>query len=315
MAKQGVLDKVYETIGQLRAKGLEKLSVEQVADASGMARSTFYLKDPDWQEVREVIKGKPSTRVKLVEIKIATATRSTRRMAELRERVESVEIELVSVRQTAETVYRKLIDQLQYYFALAAETPAKRDKQTKLLKESGWATQEVKRLQAENANLQEQLRHVPNTTPLVSKRYITLPNELSVSDYYSTFLDQLAQTIPDEQAGQMIGAVFVMCGLPSAGKTQWVHNHKPLEPGVAVYIDGTSHKADIRKFITDRLRRLTAAPINCVRVRMSKQICIERSGRKLRGANQIWMEQNIESVAKEFEEVSLSEPFNAIILV
>lgn len=315
MAKHDVLERAYEAIGRLRATGLEKLNVEKVADAAGLARSTFYLPDPDWQEIRQVIKGKPSTRVKLVEIEVATVTRSTRKIAELRERMDRVEAELESVRQTADTVYRKLIDQLQYYFALAAETPAKREKQTKLLKESGRANQEAKRLQAENANLREQLRLIPNTTPLVNKRYITLPNELNISDYYCTLLDQLAQNFPDEHAGQTIGAVFVMCGLPLAGKTQWTRDHKPLAPGVAVYIDGTSHKADIRKFITDRVRKLTAAPVSCVRVRTSKEVCIERSGRALRGANHIRTEQTIELISKEFEEVSLAEPFNAIILV
>jgi hypothetical protein len=106
-----------------------------------------------------------------------------------------------------------------------------------------------------------------------------------------------------------------MCGLPLSGKTQWINDHSPSVPGMAIYVDGSSHKRDIRKFIFDRIRKFTAAPIHCVRVRADKQSCIERSSRKNSGATQIQFEQVIEIISSEFEELIISEPFNAIILV
>ena len=314
MAKQVNLENVYEVIGQLRAKGIRKLSVEQVAAAAGVARSTFYLSDADWQEVRDVINGKPSTRVKLIEVQATAATGINRTILELRERLQSVESELESVRQTAEVVFKNLVDQLQYYFALAAETPAERARQAKLLKEFGWTKQELKRLQAENASLREQMTIVPEIAKLVSKRYITLPNVLSGPEYYSSFLDQLIQNVPDEHAGMGIRSIFVTCGLPSSGKTRWVHGHTSSEPGGTLYIDGTSHSVDVRKFIADRLRRITTAPIHCVRIRASKETCAERCGRKLRGASFVQMEKIITSIDAAFEEVSIAEPFDSIIL-
>ena len=112
MAKHDLLNRVYACIGTMRMRG-DKLNVQKVAEASGVARATLYLADPDWDEVREVIKGKPSSRVKLVEVEITEASRVKRKMAELNERVASAEGDVHAIRKEAEKIYRKLVDQLQ----------------------------------------------------------------------------------------------------------------------------------------------------------------------------------------------------------
>ncbi|SAK87365.1 hypothetical protein AWB77_04707 [Caballeronia fortuita] len=314
MANRDLLDRVYACIGTMRSRG-DKLNVEKVAMTAGVARATLYLPDPDWREVRAVIKGKTSSRVKLVEIELAGASKVQRKVAELKERVANAEGELQALRRDAEKIYRKLVDQLQYYVALAAETPAKTANRAKQLKESGHDKQEIKQLRAEVALLQQQVRNGP-TEPaaLTTKRYITLPASSSWADTLASFMDQLAEVIPDEPVAKTIGAVYVLCGLPKAGKTTWATEHKSQVPGIALYIDGVVHTAEQRRFIADRLRKITNAPIHCVRVRADGPTCVTRSGRRHHGAAHIEAQHAIEMVAAEFEEVSLTEPFNSIVL-
>ncbi|REG45492.1 hypothetical protein B0G80_9089 [Paraburkholderia sp. BL6669N2] len=314
MAKRDVLNHVYACIGTMRSRG-DKLNVQKVAVAAGVARATLYLPDPDWQEVREVIKGKPSLRVKLVEIEVTEASRVKRKAAELHERVASAEGEIQAIRKDAERIYRKLVDQLQYYVALAAETPAKTANRAKQLKEAGHDKQEIKRLRAEVAMLQHQVRAAPaEPAALTTKRYITLPTSSSWADTLASFMDQLAEVIPDDPVAKTIGAVYVLCGLPMAGKTPWATGHKSGVSGVTLYVDGTAHTAEQRRFIADRLRKLTKAPIHCVRLRADGPTCVARSGRKHRGAAHIEVQDAIEKIAAEFEEVSLIEAFNSIVL-
>jgi hypothetical protein len=305
---------VYACIGTLRTRG-DKLNIGRVAEAAGVARATLYLPDPDWQEVREVIKGKSSSRVKLVEIEVTEASRVRRKVAELNKRVTVAEGDLQALRKEAERIYRKLVDQLQYYVALAAETPAKTANRAKQLKEAGHDRQEIKRLRAEVAMLQQQVRNGPaGPAALTTKRYISLLASSSWADTIASFMDQLAQAIPDEPVAKTIGAVYVLCGLPMSGKTTWATEHKSWVPGVALYVDGTAHTAEQRRFIADRLRKITKASIHCVRLRADGPTCIARSGRKHRGAAHIEVQHAIEKIAAEFEEVSLIEPFNSIVL-
>jgi hypothetical protein len=314
MAKPDILDRVYACIGTMRFRG-DKLNVERVAVAAGVARATLYLPDPDWQEVREVIKGKPSSRLELVEIEVTEASKVQRKVAELKERVASAEGELQALRKDAEKIYRKLVDQLQFYVALAAETPAKTANRAKQLKEAGHDKQEIKQLRAEVALLQQQVRNGPaEPAALIMKRYITLPTSSSWADTLASFMDQLAEVIPDDPVAKTIGAVYVLCGLPKAGKTTWAREHKCHVPGVALYVDGIAHTAEQRRFIADRLRKITNAPIHCVRLRADGPMCVARSGRKHRGAAHIEAQHAIEMIAAEFEEVSLIEPFHSIVL-
>jgi hypothetical protein len=83
---------------------------------------------------------------------------------------------------------------------------------------------------------------------------------------------------------------------------------------VALYVDGIAHTAEQRRFIADRLRKITNAPIHCVRLRADGPMCVARSGRKHRGAAHIEAQHAIEMIAAEFEEVSLIEPFHSIVL-
>ncbi|RQM59713.1 MULTISPECIES: hypothetical protein [Burkholderia] len=314
MAKPDVLDRVYACIGTMRSRG-DKLNVEKVAVRAGVARATLYLPDPDWQEVREVIKGKPSSRVKLVEVEVTEASKVKQKVAELKERVASAEGELQALRKDAERIYRKLVDQLQYYVALAAETPAKTANRAKQLKEAGHDKQEIKHLRAEVAMLRQQVGNGPaEPAALTTKRYITLPTSSSWADTLASFMDQLVQVTPDDPVGNTVSAVYVLCGLPMAGKTTWAREHKSQVPGIALYVDGTTHTAEQRRFIADRLRKITKAPIHCVRLHADGPTCVARSGRQHRGAAHIEVQHAIEMIAAEFEEVSLIEPFNSIVL-
>ena len=316
MARADLLNRAYQAVAALRAKGRTKLSVEEVAECAGLARSTFYLKDDDWQEVREVIRGKPSPRVRLAAVEVTAASKADLRLTALARRVEEAEAELERIRAAADDVYRKLIDQVQYYFALASETPKKREQQAKLLKEVARAKQEVQRLKAENSRLQASQNAGAEIASLaVAKRVVGLPDAApSVSALYAAFLDKMAGIVPDEPAGRAVGAVYLLSGLPLSGKGTWIERHKPSTPGAAIYVDSTNHTAEVRGFFVDRMRTFTAAPIHCVRLRASLETCLGRCERTCSGAAQIQVQARLERIHAEFEEVRVDEPFDSIIL-
>jgi hypothetical protein len=318
MAREEILSKVYNAIGRLRANGTVDLNVDLVAASAGIARSTFYLDDPDWKEVREVIRGKASHLVKLVEVEVTEASRTRTKLNELQARCDQLGIEAKTLREQADTIYRKLINQLQYYFALAEETPAKRQRNTKILMESGELNQEVTRLRAEVAHMRIQQAQVPVASPISSKRFIHIPSIYptvqTTSDQYSLFLDQLNSAIPSSEVGKIVVAVYLLCGLPLSGKTKWANQHKPTQPGVSMYIDAISGTRESRGFMVERVRKLTDAPVICVRVRADQNTCVERSRLFNKGAQHVRIQEAIESMALRFEEVALSEPFEMVIL-
>ncbi|MBK9623037.1 MAG: hypothetical protein KA388_05120 [Rhodocyclaceae bacterium] len=315
MARKELLDRAYGAIGLLRAKGLGT-SVERVAEAAALARSTFYLPDPDWQEVRRVIKGKASQRVQLVAIEVTAATRNRGKLREMESRITQAEKEVGDLRRNADQIYRKLINQLQYYVAEAADGPAKLANRAKQLKEAGHAQQELKQLRAQNALLSEQLRLTKNTpTPLTSKRYISLLITATEGEFFTALVDSLEHEIPSESVGKAIGAVYLITGLPLSGKTTWATQHQPIQPGSTLYIEGIFHTIERRSVALGRIRKLTSADVHCVRLRTSAQTCIARSGRTKRGAQQVASQLEIERINQVFEEVGLSEQFASIIPV
>lgn len=315
MAKPDMLEKAYQAVGTLRAKGLTKISVEQVAVVSGLARSTFYLTDPDWQEVLKVIKGKPSPRVKLVEIEASQSSSAARKIAELSKRIAEFESDIGSIRQAADDIYKSLIDQLQYYYALAIETPRRQELQAKYLKELGSAKQEIQRLRTEITRLSASQASSSNISPLVNKAIIDLSNRNSLTSCYSEFLDQLLDIFPVESNGEIADAIFILCGLPLSGKSKWIKNHEPPSHKLCVYVDSTGHSKEMRKFFIERLRKTTTASIHCVYLRATVETCTRRSEMESRGAAHIQMRERIANLQKEFEAVSITESFDSIILV
>lgn len=105
VASPDALERAYAAIAQLRRQGIPLPSVDAVAELAGLARSSFYQKDEEWDEVRAVIKGKPSTRVKLVEIVASDAQKANSRISEVAGRVDKLEDDLRNTNKFADEVY------------------------------------------------------------------------------------------------------------------------------------------------------------------------------------------------------------------
>lgn len=314
MARADTLDRAYKAIARLQAQGRTKLNASLVAASAGLARSTLYLDDDDWMEVLKAIRGETSPSVGLAAVEVVATSKADDKLRALAQRVEDAEEALKKLHVTAHHVYRQLLDQVQYYCALAGETPWKWERDAQTQRELNTAKQELQRLNAENNELRAQMVPDDNGTLCVTQNVIELSEPASLTDMYTEFLNKLAGFVPDAQAGQAVGAIYLLCGLPLSGRSTWIRQHKPLTPRLAVYVDGTNHRAEVRSFFIQSVRRLTEAPIHCVRLRAPAQICLQRCERGWSGAAQIKLMARVEQVQAEFQEVKIDEPFNSVIL-
>jgi hypothetical protein len=315
MANEGTLDKVYDAIGRLRAQGVTNMNVTQVSKLSGISRATIYQKHADWDEVRAVIDGKPSPRVRLMEIAKVAEAESTGRITHLANQIGEFEKTIIALEQKAESAYKTLTDQLLYYATVASEVNKKRDDRAKTILSLNKTHEENLRLAAALREAQATIQSPITVAPVVSKKHISLPNEVAVEKVYDTFLDQLAELIPDAEAGSKVGSVYVLCGLPMSGKSHWIAEHKSHHPGVALYIESTSHTQYSRQRYVKRIREKTKAPIHCVRLRVDEETCSRRCNVQCAGAQKAIVERQIQKIAAAFEEVTVQEPFDAILLV
>lgn len=314
MAKVANLEKAYATIGALLAKGVAKLSVDQIASASGLARQTFYQQDDEWKEVRAVIKGKPSPRVKLAQVEIKQKSESAKKIEELIGRVDGLEQEVNRIAGLAGKVYEELIDELQRWFFVAAESPNKKTQVAKYLEELNNTSKELERVQAENRLLKAERDGTCTVRALNQKKIIDLPAHANPGDLYADFLRQYKSLISSPGAEESLTTVYILCGLPYSGKTTWITKHQMMLPGTHIYVDSCAPEADIRHFIVNLIQSSSNAQIHCVWVRTDQQACSERSAFALAGAANALKQQEIKTVAKEFEMPSLDENFNSVIL-
>lgn len=174
MANYEMLEKAYAAIGALRSKGLLKIDVGLVARTAGIARSTFYLNDDDWKEVRTVIAGKPSDRVKLKRVEVEEKSLTDQRIEAFSVRLADAEEEVGRIQETAGKVYRELIDEVQRWFVKASESPAKKNQMARALQELNSSRKEVELLRSENRVLQAKIDVSGVIQPLVQKLIISL---------------------------------------------------------------------------------------------------------------------------------------------
>lgn len=314
MANAETLEKAYAAIGSLRAKGHSQLDVGLVAKASGIARSTFYLDDDEWREVRAVIKGKASSRVKLVQVEVAKSSLATLQLEALSIRVAEAEEEVAHIQSVADRVYRELIDEVQKWFAKASQTPGKQARVAQIISELNSTRRELERLRGENQLLQARVDNSASLRPLVRKRIINLDTLNSPGETFANFLKQFEILLPQKSNGHGITAAYLLCGLPGSGKTSWIEAHEPSSPGGHLYVDSYAHTADFRRFVANRIRETTNAHIHCVWLRADDAICKERVSVMATGTSPILEETHIHQVKLSFEKPVFDEPFDSFIL-
>jgi hypothetical protein len=314
MASNENLDKAYEAISALRAKGLLKMDVRLVANTAGIARSTFYLNDPDWKEVRAVISGKPSDRVKLKQLRVEKKSHADQRIAEFALRLAEAENEVTRIQEIAQKVYRQLIDEVQRWFVKASESPAKKNQIANYLQELVSSRKDVERLTAENRLLVAEIAVAGVVHPLVQKKIICLNVLESPGAMFTSFLRQFEALTPQQEKAHRVAATYIMCGLPLSGKSYWIKLHKPSEPGVHIYVDSCAHTGDARRFIADRIRYITKSDVHCVWLRASAETCIGRDVVINAATQRALKKREIEQIASGFEPPVFEELFDSIIL-
>lgn len=314
MANEENLQKAYTAISVLRAKGLLKMDVGLVASTAGIARSTFYLDDDEWKEVRAVIRGKPSDRVKLKQVEVAEKSLADRRIEAFSGRLAEAEKEVIRIQTIADQVYRELIDEVQRWFVKASESPAKKTQMARYLQELNSSRKDVARLRSENRMLEAQIEVAGVVHPLVQKKIISLDIFGTPGDIFTSFLRQLDALVPQQDNAHRIVSSYLVCGLPFSGKSRWIELHQPSLPGTHIYVDSCAHTADIRRFIADRIHSTTRSEVHCVWLRAGKESCIERLVSLGVGKKASLKKEEIEQVALKFEALAFEERFDSIIL-
>jgi hypothetical protein len=314
MASAENLQKAYTAISVLRAKGLLKMDVGLVASTAGIARSTFYLDDEEWKEVRAVIRGKPSDRVKLKGVEVAEKSLADRRIEVFSGRLAEAEKEVIRIQAIADKVYRELIDEVQRWFVKASESPAKKNQMARYLQELNSSRKEVERLRSENRALEAQIAVAGVVRPLVQKKIISLDVLDTPGNIFTSFLRQLDALAPQHDNAHGIVSTYLVCGLPFSGKSRWVESHQPDVPGTHIYVDSCAHTLDIRRFIADRIHSTTKSDVHCVWLRAGEETCIGRLASLGAGKKASLKKVEIEQVALKFEALDFEEPFDSIIL-
>lgn len=315
MASSDALERAYAAIARLRQQGIARPSVDAVAEVAGLARSSFYQKDDEWSEVRAVIKGKASPRVKLVELAVSDAKKATSRVSDITSRVAKLEEDLANTNKFADEVYQRLVDQVQYYFARAQESPKKREQTTKQINELKQARHDLQSAQAELVELRRDIQRPNVVKHRALKKIVRLPSTKDTSHLFSAFLDELERLFPDTASAKVISSVYVVCGYPKCGKSDWINRHEPTEPGIALYIEGANHTRSIRSFLTSRLRKLTSRNIACVWIDGNLEIVKERCRTAYKGIEHVEKEEETQKIRQELEKVDLTEDFDLILPV
>jgi AcrR family transcriptional regulator len=310
MASSNTLDKVYGAIGLLREQGVPRLDVGLVARTAGVARSTFYLEDDDWEEVRAVIKGKPSNRISLALIDVKEKSGAARRLEALSKRVDEAETEVAHMQSAAQKVYHELIDEVQRWFIKASEKPAQQAKTAKYMKELASSRTELQHLRAENEVLRAQVATGDTVKQFVSKKIIHIDTLEPPGSMFTSFLEQLDSLAPQIRMSGTAVIAYVLCGLPCSGKSRWVESHRPESAGLHIYIDSYAQSADIRSFLATRLRANAKAAVVCVWLRTGEETCNKRAAASSAGLEKLMRESEISKVQLLFENPTLDEPFD-----
>ncbi|KQL19077.1 6-phosphofructo-2-kinase domain-containing protein [Cytobacillus solani] len=313
---------VYSVIASLRESGKEKIAITEVAEISEVSRATIYSKHPDWVEVRDVIKNnKPSSRLKIASTKKYEETKWQIEAQRLENELRTCQETLDFISGQADNVFKKLLDELHKYMYLAKKTPERIEKETNSLIELNELKDRCEFYEAEINRLKIDSVRNANMVPFVKKEIIDVYSETQRSKI--TNLDLLELTYESLLNINKLFSksyppkiVYVLCGNFASGKSSWIVDHKPQNEGSVVYFDGTNHSQLIRRMILKYIRNLNSdCKIVCVRILCDTKECLERNVSESR----IRLKTTIPSdliirFAEKFEEVSINEGFNEIII-
>lgn len=317
------LNLVYSTIAALKAEGRTKITVSEVARRSGVNRSTINSKHDDWQEAREVIfTNIPSLKVKLASEEIREQNRWRIEASRLERELQSCNETLVELTEFAESVYKRLLDQLHKYVYEARQVPERMDRESKTLIELSELKKQLAFYESEIRNLKSGSEQNSTVIPLVKKEIVEVfpePQrgtaiEVDLVDLTMDAMNKLDYYFSKHYPPRVI---YVLCGNFASGKSYWISRHKPVINEQCLYFEGTNHSAMLRKLIIRYIRKLNPdCKIVCVRILSDVGQCLKRNvtDARIRNKNNI-PEELISIIDKNFEEVSVREGFNEIVIV
>lgn len=312
MARGKSLKAVYAAIAHLRQEG-EQLTVASVARAAGIGRSTLYQDNDDWNAVMAVIGGSEIPPAVVVNMPSVFRRREPSRIKLLADRVGALEKELEETIKFADVTYQRLVDQLQYYFALSHETPSRRDEVRKQRIELTAAYEEIGRLKQEVRRLTDRSERSNIIGAKGRKRHISIPAEMSVAEAMDHFLAELHRHIPDRAVGKAFTSVTFVCGLPLSGKSTWIDRQVAPGPGTSLFIEGTLHTEELRRVLLAQVKRLCQAEVRCAWLLTGVDDCLRRAMPTSRAAGPT--EEMIRAIDARTERVSVIEAFDSLISV
>jgi hypothetical protein len=317
------LDAAYGAIAALLNRG-DPVNHSSVARESGVSRGTISASElPDWLEVREVIKGKPSPRLALAAVELTETQKWERQVRELHKKIDELESALLNAQTISNDVFHRLLAQLNKYVVLKHRTPRQIGQQASTLEDNAKLRERLNVLEAENELLKSEKKVPGNVLGLVRKETINIfPPEkrpkLHAREIHGLCIDAMNELDRffknQDQAPRL---VYVMCGPFAAGKSRWIINHKPVGQSNVLYVDGTNHTPDLRMLFIKRLRSLSQnCRIICCRVFATIDECLERNTYPERKRMDLTVPEAVmRHVHEAFDEVSFDEGFDAIELV
>lgn len=316
------LELVYSVIASLRDSGKNKITVTEVAEISGVSRATIYSKHSDWVEVRDVIKtNKPSTQLKLASTKNHEKTKWQIEAQRLESVLQNCQEKLDFISEQADNVFQKLLDELHKYMYLAKETPKRTESEANTLQELNELTKRCEFYESEIKRLKIDSNYNSKVVSYIKKEIIDVYSESHRANMGDLDLLELTyeallglnklftRSYPPE-------IVYVLCGNFASGKSSWIANHKPQYMGAVVYFEGTNHTQAIRKFIIKYIRNLSSeCKVVCVRILCDTRECLERNTNESRVNLKTTIPSGlIKGIGEYFEEISINEGFNEIII-
>lgn len=316
------LELVYSAIASLQDSGKEKISVTEVAEISGVSRATIYSKHSDWIEVRDVIKNnKPSSQLKLASTKNYEQTKWQIEAQRLENELRICQENLDFISGQADNVFQKLLDELHKYAYLSKKTPEQTQRETNTLMELKELEDRCEYYESEIKRLKIDSNNNTNMVPFVKKEIIDVYSETQRANIIN--LDLLELTYEALLNINKLfsknyppNIVYVLCGNFASGKSSWIADHKPQNVGSVVYFEGTNHTQSIRRIILKYIRNLNPeCKMVCVRILCDTRECLERNENDSRISLKTTIPSAlIKGLGENFEEVSVKEGFNEIII-
>lgn len=318
------LSRANGALSSLRKEGKLKPPLAQVARRAGIQRSTIYTDHPDWERFREVVKsGLPLKEVGEAGSELEEKAEWVLRTERLELRIVNVEQDVQDAKRVADTTFTRLLAELHKYVMLSKETPHQQKIRATLLKENAEIKQENERLKRENAELRLQTGMAPDVRALAKKEVVTIYHEApddcgdDLEDHVIDAANSLDDFFATPHVARIPAIVYILCGNFASGKSRWIKEHSPLMPGVNLYVDGTNHTTRMRKLLLRRIKKLSSdCTVACVRVMATLEECLKRNDNPSRArANKSLPAELIMQVASRFEEISIDEGFDQILLV